>query len=413
MSIIIESRQSIVMSKKSGIFAVAARAKKRIQEVGEAGVINSTLGNGADENGKPFLIPTFLKVLEELLASKPEVLCGYTPPGGLPPLNETYPRYILQGVEMPPDIIIRSIPTHGGSGALSLSIANMCSKSVISHFPYWPNYNLITRQHGKKIQGFNLHDEKLALDMDSFAKIIKKVSGEENRLFLMINSPYSNPTGSSINDDEWIEMGKELSRYRIPKTLVLDLAYIDFGQGGKNPKALRFLPGLLDADKELTIVLAPSASKSFMAYGWRLGAAILLSRDRSEADLWYNVMEGTVRGSNSNNTTAPQQALANIFADMKLVKKVEMERQLANEVVQSRFKIFSEASKDAGIKISKPEGGYFTMVYAKEPARVAEVLEKRDIFTVPIANPEGLRISICSLKKEECRRLPIEIAKVI
>ncbi len=413
MSIIIDSRKDIVMNKKAGIFAVSARAKQRISEVGKDSVINSTLGNGMDEQGNPFLIPTFLEVVRNMMNDKASILCGYTAPGGLPTLNETYPKYILQGLDLPKDLHIRSIPTHGGSGALTLAIVNMADQTVISHLPYWPNYTLIAKQSGKQIKGFQLLDQNLNFDLASFQSVVSEVAAKEKRLFLMINSPYSNPTGASITDAEWEEIGREMKKHKVPKTILLDLAYIDFGVHGKDPRALAFIPRLLDIDPELNLVLVPSASKSFMAYGWRLGAAILLTRDLQEADLWYNVMEGTTRGSNSNNTTAPQQALATIFANPELIAKVEAERQLANAVIQERFKIFGEESQKAGIRISKPTGGYFTMVYADQAGAVAAKLEEKHIFTIPIANPEGLRISICSLTKEQCRVLPKEIASVM
>lgn len=410
MSMIIDSRQDIIMNKKGGIFAVSGRAKQRIAEIGQENVINSTLGNGLDEEGKPFIIPTFLQVLQELINSKGPMLCGYTPPAGLPALNESYSKYILQGLDIPGDIHIKSVVSHGGSGALTMAIINMSEKSVISHLPFWPNYNLIAKQSGRKIRGFNLLDDKLNFDISSFEQTISEVASEEKRLFIMINSPYSNPTGASITDAEWEEIGTALSKQKVPKTLLLDLAYVDFGEHGKDPRALSFLPRLLQRDKELNIVLVPSASKSFMAYGWRVGAAILLSRDAQDAELWLNVMEGTVRGSNSNNTTAPQQALASIFADPKLIAKVEEERQQANAVIQERFKIFARESEKAGIKISKPTGGYFTMVYANQAQEVAGRLEEKNIFTIPIGEPQGLRISICSMSKAECERLPAEIA---
>lgn len=413
MNMIIDSRKDIVMNKKGGIFAVAGRAKQRISELGKENVVNSTLGNGMDEQGSPFIIPTFIRVVQDLVAQNGPTLCGYTPPGGLPALNQSYPEYILQGVDLPEDVVVKATTTHGGSGGLTLSIVNMAPESVISHLPYWPNYNLIAKQNGRKIKGFNLLDENLNFDIASFAQTIQEMAQKEGRLFLMINSPYSNPTGSSITDDEWQSIGQELAKYDVPTTVLLDLAYVDFGQGGKDPAALQFIPKLMEKAPKANLVLVPSASKAFMAYGWRLGAAILLTRDAEGADEWFNVMEGTTRGSNSNNTTAPQQALAKIFADPKLTKAAEQERQEANEVIQSRFQIFSEQAQKAGIKISKPTGGYFTMVYAPNAQNVAAKLEEQNIFTVPIGNPEGLRISICSLTKEECQTLPSQIASVL
>jgi aromatic-amino-acid transaminase len=412
MSLIIETRKNVVMNKKGGIFAVAARAKKRIQEIGPEKVINSTLGTGLDEAGNPFLIPTFIQVLQDLLANQQTLVCGYTPPGGLPLLNETYPKYILDGLDFPKDVVIKNIPTHGGSGGLSLAIANMSEKSVISHLPHWPNYNLIARESQREIQGFFLQDEKLNFNFASFEETLQRLAKSENRLFIIINSPYSNPTGSSITNEEWLEIARILKKFSVPKILVLDLAYVDFGAKGKDKSVLSFIPQIIEKDPALDLVLIPSASKSFMAYGWRLGSAILITRKKEEAELWYNVFEGAIRGSNSNNATPPQQALSIIFSNAELVRKVEAERQEANTVIQARFHNFQEAAKANGLRISNPSGGYFAMVYLEKAAEIATKLEEKNIFTIPIQSPEGLRISICSLKKDECASLPAEIAEL-
>jgi len=413
MSIITDNRKSIVMNKKAGIFAVAGRAKAAIAKFGKENVINSSLGNGMDENGKPFVIPTFLKVMKGLITENGNSLCGYTPPGGSPSLKEGYTSYILKDIKLPDDIEIRSIPTHGGTGALFLNVINLASETVISHLPYWPNYNLIVKQAEKKIEGFYLLDDDLNFNIKSFEETIAKVANAEKRLFIMINSPYSNPTGASITRDEWSKIGNAMKQYDVPKTLFLDLAYIDFGPNGKDPADLAFINDLFEIDPALNIILAPSASKAFMAYGWRVGASIILSKSAEIADEWFNVMEGTTRATNSNNTTSSQVALATIFADKDLTAQVEKERQEANAVIQSRFKIFAEESKKSGLKISKPTGGYFTTVFVNDPNTIAEKLEAKNIFTVPIAAPTGLRISICSLSKAECKKLPAEIASVL
>jgi aromatic-amino-acid transaminase len=413
MGLIIDARNDIVMNKKGGIFAVAGRAKAAIAKHGADAVINSSLGNGMDDQGKLFIIPTFVKAIKDLINEDPRVITSYTPPGGLAALNINYPKYILQGVDMPDDLAIRCIPTHGGSGGLTLSIMNLAAETVVSHLPYWPNYNLICKQNSRKIAGFNLLDDNLDFDIADFEKVAIKISEAEGRLFCMMNSPYSNPTGASLTEAEWLQMGEVLKNLKGEKTIVLDMAYIDFGPKGKDPADLAFLPKLFEITPDLNVVLVPSISKSFMAYGFRLGAAILLSRDNEQADHWWNVMEGTTRGSNSNNCTIAQQALNRVLENDALIADVEKERNEINKVIQERFTAFSEEANKAGLKISKPKGGYFTMVYVKNPGEVAARLEERNVFTVPITEPEGLRISICALPVSQCRRLVAEIASVV
>ena len=74
MSLVIESRQSLVVDKRSGIFAVAARSRAAAERDGAAAVINSTIGVGLDEAGRPFVIPTFVDELRALRAELDRVL---------------------------------------------------------------------------------------------------------------------------------------------------------------------------------------------------------------------------------------------------------------------------------------------------------------------------------------------------
>ena len=413
MSLVLENRQPIVMNKKGGIFAIAGRAKKAIAEHGADAVINSTLGAGLDESGKPFVIPTFVEEMRFLVAGDPAKLCAYTPPGGRPGLAESYPAYLLDGVDLPAGLTTRCIPTNGGTGALALCIANMAGESVVTHYPHWPNYGLVLKQAGRTMAGFELLDSDLKLDLGDFERVATETAKREGRLLALINSPYSNPTGSSIEASEWEGIADVLASIEGPRSLVLDLAYIDFGPSGRDPADLAFLSSLFAKVPDLGVVLVPTISKSFMGYGWRLGAAILLASDEAVADQWFAVMEGTVRGTNSNHVTAPQLALEAILASDEKKAAVAVERQACNEVVQKRFAVFAGAAAKAGLSLSKPTGGYFTQVYVDEPGEVAARLEERNVFTVPIARPGGLRISICALTLDECERLPAAIAAAL
>ncbi len=413
MPLVIPSRRHLVVDKASGIFAIAARAKNAIARHGAERVIDSTIGVGLSESGKPFVIPTFVSTMQELLEGKPEALCAYTPPAGAATLADAYANSILDGVPLPDGLVRKAIPTHGGTGGLTLSITNLASRTVISHAPYWENYALIAQQCGKELACFNLLDSALRFDAADFERVVKKVAAEEGRVCLLINSPYSNPTGAALEASEWDEIGRVLAGVSGDKVLILDLAYIDFGPRGRDPEDLAFVGKLFERVPDLHIVLVPSLSKSMMAYGWRSGAAILLTRDQDEATKWFDVMEGTIRGSNSNEVTAPQQALVAILSSETKRAQVAAERQHCNEIVQRRFLSFNEAAHDAGLKVSKPVGGYFAVVYVPDPLDVARKLEERDVYTVPVLEPGGLRIGLCALPLPKATRIVHEIAAIL
>ena len=67
------------------IFAASQKAKAAIAQFGGDAVINSTLGECLDEDGKLMVLPT----VERMIRTMPvEEICSYAPIGGIPGFNE-------------------------------------------------------------------------------------------------------------------------------------------------------------------------------------------------------------------------------------------------------------------------------------------------------------------------------------
>ena len=95
------------------IFAASQKAKAAIAELGGDAVINSTLGECQDDDGKLMVLPT----VEKMLRSMPvEEMCSYAPIGGIPGFNEAVQISLFGHVSE--RFHVESVPTPGGCGAL-------------------------------------------------------------------------------------------------------------------------------------------------------------------------------------------------------------------------------------------------------------------------------------------------------
>ena len=73
-----------------------------------------------------------------------------------------------------------------------------------------------------------------------------------------------------------------------------------------------------------------------------------------------------------------------------------------------RGRIFEKASKECGLNILPFRAGFFATIPCENPDALALSLEKENVFVVPI-NKGGIRVSIASISKDKCEKLPFII----
>lgn len=90
------------------IFAASQKAKAAIAQFGGDAVINSTLGECLDEDGKLMVLPT----VERMIRTMPvEEICSYAPIGGIPGFNEAVQISLFGQVSQ--RFFVESAPTPG------------------------------------------------------------------------------------------------------------------------------------------------------------------------------------------------------------------------------------------------------------------------------------------------------------
>jgi aspartate/tyrosine/aromatic aminotransferase len=247
---------------------------------------------------------------------------------------------------------------------------------------------------------------------------------EGSKITLILNTPYNNPSGKEISHDDLMKIAGLLKSYGEQKFLViLDTAYIDFGPNGHNDTRLSFISDFLkEAGPNVDAIFASTSSKTLGAYGARVGAATLLTRNQEDANKWPDVAGGVMRGTVSNLAQHGQQIVLEILSDPKLMKSIyDYQKDTVNIINQRREHFIEKISPKLPreLEIIKPDGGFFLSLKVKD-----EVLEKWPNFAeqlseslvsdhvyIPIIDEQFIRVPVCGLSEDKLSLLAGKIVE--
>ncbi len=265
----------------------------------------------------------------------------------------------------------------------------------------------------RTIATFTLTDDKGKFNAVSFESKVKELLSIQDGLVVILNTPAHNPTGYSLDLEDWnnvINIIKNaVADGKKKLTLLVDVAYLDYA--GDEEEYRKFFPLLEDLPENILVVVAYSLSKSYTMYGMRSGAMICMTGDKEIADEFKTVCAFSARGTWSNCNRAAMATLARIFSDENLLAKVTHERQGYCKMLVQRGKSFQKVANDVGLNMVAFDAGFFVTVRCENADAVGMELQKEGIFTVPVG--KGLRISVASISEDKCKILPARILKAI
>ena len=249
------------------IFALNAEAKRR-KAAGED-VVNATIGALLDDDGKLMVMPA---VAEALASVEPEVMAAYAPIPGRPDYRKAVIDDLLGAHGLADQSV--SVATPGGSGALRMAIEDFLDRgqTLLTSSYFWGPYRTLCDEAGCNLDTFNMLDETGRFDSDDLDRKLGEIIEAQGRALVIINTPCHNPTGYSLDVDEWAATNAVLTKHakRAPVVLLLDVAYAYY--------AFEALGVAIEASKaildDVLVLYAWSASKSFAQYGLRTGALI-------------------------------------------------------------------------------------------------------------------------------------------
>lgn len=287
---------SLPAAKPDPLFAIAAEARA-------AGptCIDGTLGVYMDEEGKPLMLPSVGKAMNELGKTLKDFNCAYPPLTGLPSYRSAVHKLIATESD-----IVASIASTGGTGALAINLRLMSmllgseKPNIILPTPAWANHMPVCKWAGfTVIETPYLVNKKASID--AIADTIKKQSG---KFGIMLQVGCHNPTGLDLADADWPALIKILQTKEC--VVLLDFAYQGFkGEPEADAVAIR-----LCREAGLTTLVTWSASKNHSIYGLRTGLAAAFVNAEDEKKTVEGTYSVISRGLHSAAPTFGQAVVA-------------------------------------------------------------------------------------------------------
>lgn len=377
------------------IFALNAEAKARA-EAG-ADILNATVGALTGDDGRLALLPTVTEILRTIPA---RVAAGYAPIQGHRGFLEGVITDLFDDTHQETTV---AVATPGGSGALHLAITSFLEpgQAVLVPDYYWGPYRTMAHHSGREVQTFQTFDDSTRFCMEALDKGLDRSIAAQGRALAILNFPCNNPTGYSLDRDEWKQVAEILGRAgrRAPVALVIDHAYARFG--GADGDGWREVCDTLSESVQL--LLAWSGSKAFAQYGARVGALVAVQNDAAEREEIHNALGFACRGIWSNCNHAGQAAIGRILTDPDLKARADRERGGLHRLLGERVDAFNREATGAGLRYPRYEGGFFVSVFCEDGKATAGRMRDDGVYVIPMNG--AVRVALCSTPAAAIPRL--------
>ncbi len=387
---------------EDNVFTIVRKATDAIKKYGKDKVINATVGALFAEDGKMVALDSVWNVYNNIPnVEKASYACDLQ---GNPTFREACKKWLnLDEAEV--------VATPGGSGAISVTLKNSLQDgdSIIYPDVCWGPYKIMAVEYNLKSEQYQMFEGD-SFNIRSFKEKTTAVMEKQGKITVIINDPAHNPTGYSMSLNEWEMVMEHLNTIATQGkiTLINDIAYIDYCKDSK--KAKKHFELFKTIDDNITVVVAFSLSKSLTAYGLRVGATLILGKDKEE---YKNLFSHSARAVWSNINNGGQNLFAKIIESDYLRNNYLEEKGKYVKLLKERSEIFLLKAKEVELDIYPHREGFFVTVkiVGEDKDLVHQKLMDKLIFTINLKT--GLRIALCSLNLESIEKLPYIIKKTI
>ena len=384
------------------IFTLNAQARTRAQ-AGES-VLNATLGALMNDEGQLAVLPS---VAEAFAGIPPRVASAYAPIAGPPAYLEAVVRDTFG--ESPLPEVATAVATPGGTGAILHAMVSFLEprQALLTTSYYWSPYEIIATHPGRRVETFEMFDENGRFNLPAFEQGLERQFESQGRAMAVLNFPCHNPTGYSLDAEEWSGLTEVVSRMgsKAPLALLFDIAYAKFGAPGTE----RWVDHLEKLSVHAQVLIAWSASKAFAQYGSRIGALIALQHDEAERRRIFNALSYACRGTWSNCNHLGMLAITELLTHPESKAASEAERRELVKLLDERVEAFNEAASAAGLRYPRYEGGFFVTVFSRDARKSVKVMQEDSVFAVPVEG--AVRLALCSVTVPQIPRLVSSLAR--
>jgi aromatic-amino-acid transaminase len=254
---------------------------------------------------------------------------------------------------------------------------------------------------------FDPKSDMSRLNFDALDRKLGEVMAAQGRAVLFVNDPCQNPTGYSMNQDDWRSMVDVIGRHasRGPVAIVLDAAYAAYAKEGMGT-ALRALESLLG---RALVMVAWSASKTFTHYGLRVGALVVLHPDEKERKRLESALGYACRGTWSNCNRGGMTAVTRLLREPALAEAVASERKRLVALLDGRVAAFNELARPRRLRYPRYDGGFFVTIFVEDAPAAGAKMKEDGVFVVPLKG--ALRVALCSVAVPNIPRLVDSLEK--
>ena len=388
---------------KNNILALgteAARLKALDNEV-----INATSGMLKNEDGSLFEFVSVKKASNNLSAKDKY---AYVDSGGTPSFNKAAISWVFGKYlkDLEKECFIDSVPTPGGSGALHLAFTNYLENGETVLLPdhMWENYLNMAKEAYIKSDTYRLFNEDDEFDINDLTKKVNELKDKQSKIMILINDPCENPTGFCMKEKDYdalINIAKDNPSHKF--IYLMDVAYFDFYNADPDIIRSRYAK-FIDMPNNAMALFVFSGSKSFGLYGLRIGALIGVSKHKEEIETFKAANSYSCRATWSACSTLGMSIIEHLVLNEAYRDDYEEEVKKASKMLEARSLAFLKSAKEAGLKVSPYERGFFICVPCDDPVKLMNALQKDKVWVV--ATKTCLRIALCSVNKNEADKLP-------
>ena len=302
------------------------------------------------------------------------------------------------------------IATPGGSGAISTTFQNYMipNDKVLVPSVMWETYITIAKERSCDVQRYDLYDCNGNFNLNSIRENILKLMPQQESIVLVINDPCHNPTGFCMKDEDYDNLIDLLNEFDYPFVLLMDVAYFDFYDVDGDIIRSRFYK-LSKLNEKTLINFAFSGSKTFGLYGLRIGANILLSKNKDEVDNFINAITYTSRANWGSSSHLGISVVKTLLSNEKYYEMFKSEVKEVALMLQKRSEAFITEANKIGLELLPYERGFFVCVPTADPVLLMNKLHEYNIYVV--VTKTCIRIALCAINEAEATQLPQIILK--
>ena len=389
------------------IFSLNAEAKARAA-AGED-ILNATIGALMDDDGRLCVMPA---VFDAYASVPPSKAAAYAPIAGDPPflravIEDTFGSRSGQKNSLADRSV--AVATAGGTGALHHAIVNFLDpgQALLTTSYFWTPYQIIAHHTRRAVETFEMFDESGSFNPKALEESLTWSISRQGRALVILNFPCHNPTGYSLDDEEWAavaEIVREAGR-TAPVAFLNDLAYARYG----TPGCESWVDHLSTMAETAVVLVAWSASKTYAQYGARIGALVALADDPEERERIANAVSFSCRGTWSNCNHLGILAVTELLTNAELRRRGDEERAGLIRNLGARIEVFNREAESIGLSYPRYEGGFFVSVFTPDAELTAATMREEGVFIVPMKG--AVRVALCSTPTQAIPRLVAALSR--